>query len=125
MSFHDAYRIDIDAATIEIAGGVKITVRRLGCKEAQAARRKLTKPYRHMQEVPETVQDQITNKVLAQAVLVGWEGMTDKDGAVIPFSTEAALKQIEAYPHFRDDVITAANSREAFQVEQTEATRGN
>lgn len=124
MSFNDAYKVDFDTATMEISGGAKVTVRRLNCKPAQELRKKLQKPYRHI-TIPDNVAEEIGNKVLSGAVLVGWDGVTDDAGAPIPYSPAAALALFEKFPDFRDDVLMVANSREAFQAERDAETAKN
>lgn len=125
MSFEDAYKLDFDTATVAIDGGVKVTVRRLQSKESQQLRRKLERPFERLQRLPDDAAEDILVKQLAGAVLVGWEGVTDKDGKAIPFSTAAADKMLREFPAFREDVIAVAASRDAFKAARDEEVRGN
>lgn len=127
MGFLSKYKTD---KTAEVAGvwvemdeGVEIRVARLNNEKARDERRKLEKPYRNFQQVPDKVSEEIMRKVVARTVLVDWRGLTDEDGKAVPYSAEKAEELFVAYPDFLNDVVGASMARETFQAQATEAAK--
>jgi len=64
---------------------------------------------------------------LARHILVGWEGMSDAQGAPIPYS-EAKAAELLAHPrlrHFRRFVIEAASEEAAYLARQGASAEGD
>lgn len=100
--------------------GIDVKLRRLTSKKSLAVRRRLEKQYRSKAvkgKFPEEVAIQITVEQVAEAVIVGWKGIVDRDGSVIPFSKENALRLMQALPAFRDLIIMKANALDNFRIE--------
>lgn len=116
-----------DGVDIDFGEGVGVTVRPFNNKEAVAYRDRLMQPYSRLRKVPEDVTTDITNKVIARHVLIGWKGVTDLEGNPLEYSFENALKVLSTpeFAPFRDDVVLAAATRETFQREQDEEAAGN
>jgi hypothetical protein len=71
------------------------------------------KTYRKKDSIPASVMREITIRVFAETVLLGWEGITDQDGNEVPYSKEAALKFLRCQDML-EDVSKIAGDREFF-----------
>lgn len=71
--------------------------------------------------------DRIAGKVLAEAVLLDWDGLDDDDGRPIPYSSEMAEKLLTdpALPAFRAAVAWAADRVSEEQEERKQDALGN
>jgi hypothetical protein len=77
------------------------------------------RPYRkaiQLQAMDPKIADAIMYKVFAETVLLGWEGVKDKENKAIPFSVEAAIKLFTDLPDLFTDLneqaTTVSNFRE-------------
>jgi hypothetical protein len=131
MSFLSRYKTDTslenDGVEVDFGDGVSVTVRRMNNKSAQELRRKLEKPYARMRETPDSVSENILNRVLAEAVVVGWKGVTDENGNELPFSPANAMKIFEnpELRDFKEDIAMASMQRETFKAQADEEAEGN
>lgn len=138
MSFLSKYKTDKDAELngvwVEIDQDTEIKVARLSNERARELRRKLEKPYRNFPQVPDSVSEEILRKVMAQAVLLGWQTrqkdgsykpVLTTDGDAIEYSPAAAEKLFKDFPDFLNDVVSLAVARETFQAEAVEAAKND
>jgi hypothetical protein len=97
------FRADEDAEEngkwTTIAEGVEFKIRRLRSKAVSKARDKIYGPFERAmgprkKDLPESVEQECTIKLLATAVVVDWrgDGMVDDSGAPIPFSVDNATE---------------------------------
>lgn len=63
----------------------------------------------------EEVSNEILIETLSGSVLVDWAGVTDEDGADVPFSVEAAKKYITELRDFKLLVNALANNMDAYR----------
>lgn len=67
------------------------------------------------QAMTDEAYQKILNEVVAETILVDWEGITEQ-GVPLPYSVENAMHLLTVYPDFRDSVVlTAANDAELFR----------
>lgn len=122
-------KIEEDGQWVDFGEGVKVKVRRLNSKFSRDVRRKLEKPYTAMykgRDMPDSLQEELMIKQLAQGIVVDWEGVEDPDtDKPLPFSSDNAMKVFVAYKDFRDDIVTASMERATFQREEQKAAEGN
>lgn len=133
--FRDRYATDRnleeEGVWVDFGDGLKVKIRRLSSKTSRETRRKLEKPYAAQfrnREMPDSLQDELLNKQVAQAIVLDWEGVEDPttpapaEGktAFIDCTPENVLKVITALTDFRDDILTAAMERTTFEKEQRE-----
>lgn len=127
MSFASRYKTnkvaEENGVWVVFDDDVEVKVARLNNKKARDLRRTLEKPYRNFSTIPDKAAEEILIKVVAQAVIKDWKGVTDEDGAVIPFNAENAIAVLTEYPDFLNDVVNAAMARETFSVEGVEAAK--
>lgn len=114
---------------IDLGDDIQIKVARTRSRGATAALARLNRPYENMRlsgrALPEAVKEKIARQWVAEAVLLDWKGVTDADGKALAYSVEAALKVLEAFPDFLDEVVYFANQQESFRAEALEAAKGN
>jgi len=129
MSFLNKYRTDKTAEEqgvwVVLDDDIEVKVARLNNKAARDLRRTLEKPYRNMQTIPDAANEAILTKVIAQAVVKDWKGVTDLNGKTVPYSPDVAEKLFKEFPDFLSDVVSAAMTRETFQGEATEAAKND
>lgn len=127
MGFLNKYKTDktaeLEGVWVEVDTGVEMRIARLNNDKARDMRRRLEKPYRSFATIPEKVSEEIMRKVVANAVLVDWKGVTGEDGKIIPYSPETAEKLLTDYPDLLNDVASVAMARETYQSESTEAVK--
>ena len=110
---------------VDFGDGIEVMVVRTNSKEAQKLKAKLERPYRKLSQVPDDVQEAIYEKMIAQAVIKDWKGVTDAKGKEIPYSGEAALEILKKFKDFRDDIIMAASELETFRQIEMEQQEKN
>ena len=76
------------------------------------------RPYRRLIDqniLDESVGNDIMADTFAETVLLGWEGVRDRDGNLLPFSVEAAKKLLRDIPDLftflRDEAMKFSNYR--------------
>lgn len=67
----------------------------------------------------------IMREVFAESVVLGWKGVTGKDGKKLPFTKANCVKLFNDLPDLFADVMTQASSHLAFQASDLEADEGN
>lgn len=116
-------KLEDEGVWVDIGDGGKLKIARAGNKKAVSYSRQVAKP--HMAQIQfgklsDEVATQIACEVMAECILLDWQGMTD-GGVDLPYSKENALKMLTDYPDFRDYVSQIANERKTFQKEIDEA----
>lgn len=134
-SFYDKFQTDTNYETGE---GVvlnygelgKIRIHRAGGRNTrfQNLRQARFKPYtRQLQNdtMDESVARQIAIEVYAKTVIVGWDGVKDRDGSDLPFTEENVIRLMTDLPDLFRDIQTAAEDRSMFLADQHKAAEGN
>lgn len=115
--------LEEQGAWVDIGDGGKLKIARAGNKKAIAHLRLVSKP--HLAQITygklsDEVSTQLAVEVIAEAILLDWEGITD-GGKPLPYSKENAIRMLLEYPDFRDLVSKIADERKTFQKEIDEA----
>ncbi|KKK99502.1 hypothetical protein LCGC14_2632120 [marine sediment metagenome] len=111
-------------------GDFKILVARAGGDNKKFSKRMetLTRPYRRAIQT-ETLAtgkaDELVMQAFAQTVVLGWEGVTDKEGNSIEFSSVACLKLFEDLPDLFIDVREQASKWNLFKQDLFEGDSKN
>lgn len=113
----------------EVGKGVRVKVARLSNPKAVAMRDRLLKPYAKLSrkgKLPDDVIEDVARKVMAEHVLVDWEGI-ELDGEPLPYSKENVIKVLadESLADFYDFVAELANDADSYREELDEAAAGN
>ncbi len=129
MSTYSAFAtessLETNGITLDFGNAGKVRIARAGGanKKFEKAMMRLTKPYRHAINSgtidPKTA-DQLLYRAYAEAVVIGWEGITGKDGADLPFSADAAVALFTDLPDFFQQIRRNADSSALFRVETNE-----
>ncbi len=89
---------------------------------------KTMEPYqRQIQKnmLPEDVANELLINVFARTVILGWEGVIDKDGKAIEYSYEACVKLLTDLPDFFIDMREEATRIQNFRSAEFEDDAGN
>lgn len=113
----------------DILPGVNMRIAKLWNKKHTAAVKELQKPYKKIlkagMEIPDHIARALSIKATAQAILVGWEGMTARDGKPLPYTEENAIEVLTCIPKIRDRVLEFASSDETFNKAEFQNQRKN
>lgn len=111
---------ELEGVWQEIGGGAKLLIARAGNKKyARMLAREVEKHQRALDvknEAADELSDRIMVDVLAQTVLIGWEGIQYKKQA-LPYSVENA-KMLLGVKDFRNLVSKLAGDFEAYRAAQ-------
>lgn len=108
--------------------GVNVKLRHIMSSESMNVRRRLDRANRRLMvkgEYPTAVAIKLLIEQVAEAVLIDWEGVVDRDGKDIPYSKEAAQRLLTELRVFRDGVVSMAQAIDSFRVEDREAAEKN
>lgn len=107
---------------IDLSPTSKIKLARIGCKNFQQEVKKRQKPYRAMVRagtLPDHVQTQILVGVLAETIILGWEGFTE-GGEPVPYTKDNAVRVLTESRDFRDFIVTLADDINVFKAAERE-----
>lgn len=131
-NFRNRFKTNVDAEEngqpVDFGDGVEVTVRRLGAKFVQEAKRKLDKPYANLfktnpnYELPQNIQEAQATKLLAEAIVVSWKGVTDEDGTELECTVENKMKIFSdrTLVDFKNNVLLASASSVTFSPAEAE-----
>lgn len=111
-------------------GDFKIKVARAGGANSafQKALTAKIRPYKRQLDagtIPDDVAEKLFLDVYAESVVLGWEGVTDENGKLLPYSKENAVKLFSDLPDLFRDVQNQAAAISNFRAEVTEDTIKN
>ena len=133
-SFHDRFftnrEHEENGTEVDLGGGLKITVRALDSAHSMETRRKLEEPHaaliRSQGKLPDDIAEQIMLKQLANSIVIGWEGVTEKDGTTpIAFSAANAERVFKEYKAFRQEVASVVMDKATWKKAGIAADAGN
>jgi hypothetical protein len=131
-SIYDKFGTDADVESkgivIDYGDGVRIRVARAGGSNKAYLRaiEKLSRKYRQQIQLDIISGDEsaeLFREIYADTIVLGWEGVTAKDGTPIPFSKTACVKLFEDLPDLFDDIFRQARRMDLFRsfVAETDA----
>ena len=132
--FFDRYSTNKDleesGVWVDYGDGLRIQIRRINSKFSRDTRRKLEKPYSTQfrgREMPDSLQEELLNKQISQAIVVDWEGVPNPENEkeMLPCTPENVLMMVMKFNDFRDDILTAAMEKTTFQKEAEKAAEKN
>lgn len=110
-----------------VGTGAKVLVARVGNKNYTERFKRLGKGLQRQLDrgtLPEDNQAAILISIMADTILLDWEGFADK-GEVIIYSKDKAKEVLKKYPDFRQFVWDIANDVELYRVKNREDDLGN
>ena len=111
----------------DVGEGAKVLVARVGNKEYTERFRRLGKGLQRQLDrgtLPEDKQAAILISIIADTILLDWNGFAD-EGKLLPYSKESAKLMLKKYPDFRQFVWDIANDAENYRVKNREDDLGN
>ena len=100
-------------------GDVKFLVARMGNPHYAKKLNKLYEAHRHAldmeDEAANTLNEKLMVEVMADTILLGWEGKVEFDGKVLPYSRENAVKAL-ALKDFRAEIARMAADMDAYRL---------
>lgn len=133
MSLWEQFEMDpvVEAEGITVDyGKEKFRIARAGgankkfLREIQRTNRKYRKQLEH-DLMEDELAERIMREVYAKTVVLGWEGVTDKDGSPLEFSIENCITLFEALPELYADIRDMATKAELFRAHVQESEAGN
>jgi len=121
---HEAKGVELDYGDFQItvarAGGNNRAYQKLLDAKTKPIRRALAAG-----QVDAKRTTTIMREVFAETVVLGWNGVTDKKGKKLAFSTENVIKLFTDLPDLFQDVMSQASGFQLFQDVDTENDEGN
>jgi hypothetical protein len=117
--FRTEAALEDEGVWIELGEGARARVGRIGGRRYRDAFQRHLKPFQkaaRLGALSETQAERILVETLADAVLLGWEGLT-QDGAPVPYDRDRArdLLADPAFRDFRNLIVETANEAESFR----------
>jgi hypothetical protein len=110
-----------DGKWFELGGGTKIKLRSFQSKKSQDVREALEAPYlalkRSGKGIPQSDQETLLIRQMAQAIIAGWEGFKDDDDNDVKFSAKVAEEKLATYREFRNLVAKLVTDDDAFKIQ--------
>ena len=114
---------------IDISDGVRIKIASTESKRYREKVTQLLKPYRKILQaggrVPDAKQEQITVDSIVDGLLLDWEGVSDREGAILEYNRENARKVVGELKRLRDIVLEVASEAEVFNKRVIEEAAKN
>lgn len=108
---------------------IEFKIRRFKSKKSRKVRDALEAPYKRATKfgtaLPEDVQTEITIQHLAEGIIADWKGVTDKNGAPVKYSKEAAIVLLTDLPELRDSIAELSLNLDNFRDEDKDEIKGN
>lgn len=107
---------EVEGVWIDMGDTSRVRLARVGNPRYEDLRRRLRAPYAAggFRSIPDDVQLQIYRRLLAETVIIDWEGF-ELDSEPFPFTAENALRLITDFVDFGNFVSQAAESMETFR----------
>jgi len=93
---------------------VIFTIREAGCEHHEKTQRKYQKALSMVRKNPKK-EHEILSKIMAEAIIVDWSGITDKKGKKIPCTSENKLDALIKQKKLFYAILTEASREENFQ----------
>jgi len=133
-SIYDKFSTDADVESkglvIDYGDGIRLRIARAGGSNKAYLRavEKLSRKYRQQIQLDIISGDEsaeLFREIYAETIVLGWEGVTDREGKAVPFSRDACIKLFEDLPDLFDDVFRQARRMDLFRSFTNEADAKN
>lgn len=119
--FRTDKNLEQQGVDLVLDSGVVLRVKRFGGSNSVEMQKALARHYKPVAQkisagvlTPAEI-NAIDAKILADACLVGWTGVTDENGAEVPFSKEKAVEILSELPELTSTVMSYASNYETFR----------
>lgn len=123
--------IDLDYGVDNSTGEqIKIRIARAGGSNAKFAKLwdQKSKPYRRQiqtETLDNATAERLIHEVYAEAVVLGWSGVYDRDGNKLDYTVANCVKLFKDLPELFNDIRHVATNINAFRVEEREEDAKN
>lgn len=133
-SIYDKFATDKKAEqegiTLDYGDGMEIRIARAGgsnTKFESLIQSKLRKYERLRQNdlLEIAVLRPIMREIYAEAIVLGWSGVTDREGNTLPFNKENAIQLFTDLPDLFEDIVVQSQRAALFRQTVLEAEAGN
>lgn len=118
QQFETNERAEVEGVWVPLSTTARLRIARIGNPRHSATLKRIAAPHirpgMRMSDIDEATFQAVTREALAEAILVGWEGIT-RGGEPVPYSKEAALQALQMKDFF-ELVLTAASTIEHFRA---------
>jgi len=118
---------EIEGIWEDFGEGCRILIARMGNPKYVEAFRKISKPHAKAMRrgtLKEEIAERIMNEALAEAIVLGWEGL-EENGVEVPYNKENCMRILTTYKDLKDQIQDIAGSMEVFKADQDEEAVGN
>lgn len=127
-----AFKTDLEkeqeGAWVDLGDGIsRLKIARMNNPRYRDAQQRKLQRYKmaaRSKVVPDDVWEGILNELIAETILVDWEGITD-NGTPLPYSVEHAKRALTELKDFREMVLGFADDIANFKEELDEGTEKN
>lgn len=88
-----------------------------------------TRSYRRskidLDQLPRPVMEKVLHRVYAEGVVLGWQGVKDREGNDMPYSIDNCIKLFQDLPDLWADVVNQATSIANFKAQALESESKN
>lgn len=123
-------KLEQEGITLDYGDGLELRIARAGGsnikfeKAVQAKMRKFGLQAKHDLLDPDQMRE-VMREVLAETVVLGWTGVTNRDGAALPFNRENCIQLFKDLPDLFEDVLEQSRKAALFKTTVLEAEEGN
>lgn len=134
MSIYDLFEtnatLEAEGFIFDVTPTISFTLARAGGANLRFQKVLESKTRSHRKEIDENrfpldQANQLMIEAVAETVVMGWKGITDKKGKKIPFTPENAVKLFTELPDLFNDVREAAAARANYSAQEVKADAGN
>lgn len=119
--------LELDGVWVQIDKDARVKIARRDNPRYREVLRRESAPYRQAARagmLSDETAEQILIKVLAETVVLDWEGFTE-NGKPLPYSKENAVRLLTELKDFLDFVVSASAEAELFKAQADEADAKN
>lgn len=122
--------LETEGITLDYGDGEKILIARAGganraCVKAFERIHRKHRRQIQLDTMPDELGARLLREVYADTVVLGWENVKDREGALLPFNRENCLRVLEDLPDLFRDIREAAENAALFKVESREIDAKN
>lgn len=123
-------KLEQEGITLDYGDGLEVRIARAGGsntkfeKAVQAKMRKFGLQAKHDLLDADQMRE-VMREVLAETVVLGWSGVTDREGNALPFNRENCIKLFKDLPDLFEDVLEQSRKAALFKTVVLEAESGN
>lgn len=123
-------KLEQEGITLDYGDGLELRIARAGGsntkfeKAVQAKMRKFGLQAKHDLLDPDQMRE-VMREVLAETVVLGWNGVTNREGEALPFNRDNCIQLFKDLPDLFEDVLEQSRKAALFKTTVLEAEAGN